>query len=210
MVVVVYSLSHVQLFVTPWTTAHQASLSFTISQSSIKFMSLESVMPSKHLILCHPLIILPSIFPSIRVFSKESAVLNSHQVAKVLELQLSGGEGQIVSSLHCFRALRQLSEITKRSKGQLHSWQNWWRECFQMWPSGLTNTFTSWESVTHLIPDGAGQLWVPSAEAEHTQKGHSVNHGRSDRLFPQDRAWEGLDPTLQTHDFSPSELQATR
>ena len=96
---------YVQLFVTPCTTAHQASLSFTISQSSIKFMSLESVMPSKHLIFCHPLILLPSIFPSIRVFSKESAVLNSHQVAKVLELQLGGGEGQIVSSLHCFRAL---------------------------------------------------------------------------------------------------------
>ena len=177
---------YVQLFVTPWTTAHQASLSFTISQSSIKFMSLESVMPSKHLIFCHPLILLPSIFPSIRVFFKESAVLNSHQVAKVLELQLGGGEGQIASSLHCFRALRQLSEITKRSKGQAHSWQNWWRECFQMWPSGLTNTFTSWESVTHLITDGPGQLWVPSAGAERTQKGHSVNHGRSDRLFPQD------------------------
>ena len=78
-----------------------------------------------------------------------------------------------------------------------------------MLPSGLTNAFTSWESVIHIITDGAGQLWVPSAGAESTQKGHSVNDGRSDRLFPQDRAWEGLDPTLYTYDFSLSELQST-
>ena len=71
-VVVVKSLSHVQLFATPWTAAHQASLSFTISRSLLKLMSIESVMPSNHLVLCHPL--LPSIFPSIRVFSSESAL----------------------------------------------------------------------------------------------------------------------------------------
>ena len=63
----VQSLSHVRLFVTPWTTAHQPSLSITNSQSLPKPMSIESVMPSNHLILCHPLL-LPSIFPSIRVF----------------------------------------------------------------------------------------------------------------------------------------------
>ena len=68
------SLSHVRLFVTPWTVAHQASLSITSSQSSSKLMSIESVMPSSHLILCHPLILLPSIFPSIRVFPNESAL----------------------------------------------------------------------------------------------------------------------------------------
>ena len=67
-------LSHVQLFVTPWTTAHQASLSITNSQSLPKPMSIESVMPSSHLILCHPLILLPSIFPSIKGFSNESAL----------------------------------------------------------------------------------------------------------------------------------------
>ena len=64
----VQSLSHVQLFVTPWTTACQASLSITNSQSLPKLMSIESVMPSNHLILCHPLLLLPSISPSIRVF----------------------------------------------------------------------------------------------------------------------------------------------
>ena len=67
-------LLSVQLFVTPWTAAHPASLSFTISQSLLKLMSIESVIPSNHLILCHPLFLLPSILPSIRVFSNESAL----------------------------------------------------------------------------------------------------------------------------------------
>ena len=69
------SLSRVQLFVTPWTAACQASLSITNSQSLLKLMSIELVMPSKHLILCHSLLLPPSIFPSIRVFSNESALL---------------------------------------------------------------------------------------------------------------------------------------
>ena len=69
----VQSLSHVQLFSTPWTTACQASLSITNSQSLLKLMSIESVIPSNHLILCCPLLLLPSVFPSIRVFSNESA-----------------------------------------------------------------------------------------------------------------------------------------
>ena len=72
MIVVVQSLSGVRYFVTPWTKAHQASLSITISQSLFKLMSTESMMPSKHLILCYPLLLLLSIFPSIRVFSSES------------------------------------------------------------------------------------------------------------------------------------------
>ena len=67
-------LSHVQLFVNPWTAACKAFLSITNSQSLPKFMSIESVMPSNHLILCWPLLLLPSIFPSIRVFSKESVL----------------------------------------------------------------------------------------------------------------------------------------
>ena len=68
----VQSLSCVQLFVTLWTAARQSSLSITNSQSLLKLMSIESVMPFNHLILCHPLLLLPSIFPSIRVFSNES------------------------------------------------------------------------------------------------------------------------------------------
>ena len=70
----VQSLSRVRLFVTPWTAAHQASLSITNSQSLPKLISIELVMPSNHLILCHPLLLLPSIFPSIRVFSNDSAL----------------------------------------------------------------------------------------------------------------------------------------
>ena len=85
-VAVVQSLSCVWFFATPWTAAHQASLSFTISRSVLKLMSTESMMPSNHLILCQRLLPLPSNFPSIRVFSNEW-VSSSHQVAKILELQ---------------------------------------------------------------------------------------------------------------------------
>ena len=70
----VQSLSHVWLFATPWTAARQASLSITNSWSLLKLMSIELVMPSNHLILCHPLLLLPSIFPSIRIFSNESVL----------------------------------------------------------------------------------------------------------------------------------------
>ena len=70
----VQSFSHVQFFATPWTVACQASLSITNSWSLLKLMSFKSVMPSNHLILCHPLFLLPSVFPSIRVFSNELAL----------------------------------------------------------------------------------------------------------------------------------------
>ena len=78
-----HSLSCVPLFVTPWTAACQASLSIINSRSLLKLTSIKPVMPSNHLILCHPLSLLPSISPSIRIFFDES----SHQVAKVLEFQ---------------------------------------------------------------------------------------------------------------------------
>ena len=70
----VQSLSHIQLFATPWTATYQASLSITNSWSLLKLISIESVMLSNHLILCHPLLLLPSIFPSIRVFFNESVL----------------------------------------------------------------------------------------------------------------------------------------
>ena len=79
-VIIIQLLSHVRLFVTPWIPACQASLSITTSRSLLKLMSIESVMPSNHLILCHPFLLLPSIFHSIRVLSSE------HHMAKVLEL----------------------------------------------------------------------------------------------------------------------------
>ena len=71
----VQSLSRVLLFATPWTAAHQASLSITSSWSLLKLMSIESVMPSNHLILYRPLLLLPSIFPSLRIFSSNSVLL---------------------------------------------------------------------------------------------------------------------------------------
>ena len=74
--VVQFSCSAVSDSAIPWTAAHQASLSFTISWSLLKLVSIKSVMPSNHLILCHPLLLLPSIFSSIRVFSNESALHN--------------------------------------------------------------------------------------------------------------------------------------
>ena len=71
-------LSHIQLFATPWTAARQASLSFTISHNLLKLMSIEWVMPSNHLILCGPLLLLPSIFPSLSLFERVGSL---HQVA---------------------------------------------------------------------------------------------------------------------------------
>ena len=83
--VAVQSLSHVRLFAASCTAARQASLSFTISRSLLTLMPIASVMPSDHLILYRPLLLLPSMFPSLRVFSNGLA---SHQVAQVLEFQL--------------------------------------------------------------------------------------------------------------------------
>ena len=74
LIYVLQLLSRVQLFATPWTAARQAPLSSTVSQSLLKFMSIELMMPSNHLILCCPLLLLPSVFPSIRVFSSKSAL----------------------------------------------------------------------------------------------------------------------------------------
>ena len=94
MAFVVQLLSRLRLFATPWTAARQVSLSITNSRSLPKPMSIESVMPSKHFILCRPLLLLPSIFPSIRIFSNESVTL--HQLAKVLEFQLQHQSFQLI------------------------------------------------------------------------------------------------------------------
>ena len=96
---VVQSLGRAQLFATPWTAARQASLSITISQSSLKLMSIESMMPSNHLILCRPLLLLPSIFPSIRVFSNESVLcIRGPKYLRIL-YEVGWPQGQFGSSL---------------------------------------------------------------------------------------------------------------
>ena len=87
----VQSLSRIQLFATPWTAAYQASLSITKSQSLLKFKSIELVIPSKQLIFCHPLLLLPSIFPSTRVFSNESVTSGGQSIglsASVLPMNI--------------------------------------------------------------------------------------------------------------------------
>ena len=86
LIVVVQSLRHVRLFVTPWIAACEAFLSFTISWSLLKLMSTESVMPSNYLILFGPLLLLPSIFPTISFFSDESAETNMKKNANVFRL----------------------------------------------------------------------------------------------------------------------------
>ena len=95
------SLRHVRLFATPWTAAHQASLSITNSWSLLKLISIELVMPSKHVILCRPLLLPTSIIPSIRVFSNESVFL--HQLAKILEFQLQHQSSNEYLGLISFR-----------------------------------------------------------------------------------------------------------
>ena len=109
-----FSCSVVSDSVTPWTTAHQTPLSFTVSRSLLKLMSIESMMPFNHLILCHPLLLWPSIFPSIRVFWVNSL----HQVAKVLELQLHRQSFQWISGLISFR----MDWFDLLTKHQLSKW----------------------------------------------------------------------------------------
>ena len=115
-------LCHVQFFATPWTAACQTSLSITNSPSLLKLMSIESVMPSNHLILCHPLLLLPSIFPSIRVFPKESFLCT--RWTNYWSLSLSTSPSNEYSGLISFRMdwLNLLEvQVTLKSLLQHHS-----------------------------------------------------------------------------------------
>ena len=136
----VQSLSCVRLFVTPWTAAHQASLSITNSQSSPKPMSIESVMPSNHLILCHPLLLLPPIFPSIRVFSNESALRirwpqywsfgfnicpsNEHPVliSFMMDWLQSKGLSRVFSSTPVQKHQFFGTQLSSQSNSHIHTW----------------------------------------------------------------------------------------
>ena len=111
--VVVQLLSRIRLFATPWTAARQAPLSFTVSWSLLKLMSIESVMLSNHLLFCHPLLLLPSVFPSLKVFSKTCL--------KVLELQFSINPSNEYSGLISFRVDFLAVQGTLKSLLQHHS-----------------------------------------------------------------------------------------
>ena len=121
MIIVVQSLSHVLLFATPWSAAHQASLSFTISWSLLKLMSIESVMPSNHLILCCPLL-MPSVFPSIWVFSNELALCIRWPKYWSFSFIISPSNeysGLMSFRIHCFNLLAD--QGTPKSLLQHHS-----------------------------------------------------------------------------------------
>ena len=112
-VVAVQLLSHVHLFATPWAAARQSSLSFTISWSLLKLMSIESVMPSNHLFFCHPLLLLPSIFPSISVISNESALCIKQ--SKYWSFSFSISPSNEYSGLISFRIDRLDLLVTQRT-----------------------------------------------------------------------------------------------
>ena len=108
----VQSLSRVWLFLTLWMAAHQASLSITNSQSLLKFMSIESVMSSNHLILCHPLLLLPSIFPSIRVFFSESVLPSGGQ-----SIGVSASASVLLMNIQDWSPSEWIGWISLQSKG---------------------------------------------------------------------------------------------
>ena len=115
----VQPLSRVRRFATPWIAARQASLSITNSRSSLRLMSIESVMPSNHLILCHPLLLLPSVFPSIRVFSNESVL--RIRWPKYWSFSFNISPSSVYSGLISFRMDLLTDQGTLKSLLQHHS-----------------------------------------------------------------------------------------
>ena len=115
----VQALSHVLLSVTPWIAAHQASLSITNSRSLLKLMSIESVMPSNHLILCRPLLLPPTIFPSIRVFSNESFFASGGQ-----SIRVSASTSVLPMNIQDWFPLRWTGWISLQSKGLSRDFSN--------------------------------------------------------------------------------------
>ena len=131
--IVVWSPTDVWFVVTPWIAAHQASLSFTFSRSLPKFMSIASVMPSSHLILWRPLLLLPSVFPSIRDFSNESAY--SHQMTKILEFQHQHQSFQSIQGWFPLRLTGLISLLSKGLSGVFSSTVVWRHQFFGAPPS---------------------------------------------------------------------------
>ena len=142
-------LSHVRFFVTPWTTADQASLSITNSQRPPKPPSIESVMPSNHLILCHPLLLLPSVFPSIRVFSNESLLCINGQ-----SFVISASTSVLPMNIQDWSPLGWTGWISLQSKG-------------------LSRVFSNTTVQKHQFFNTQPSLW--SNSHVHTWKNHSVD-----------------------------------
>ena len=141
----VQSLSHVPFFETPWTAAHKASLSITNSQSLLKLMSIELVMPSNHLILCRPLLLQPSVFPNIRVFSKESVLCIRWPKYWSFSFSISPSNeysGLISFRMDCFDL--PAVQGTLKSLFQHHNW-----EASRTWVFGVGFTIQLAKSAAH-------------------------------------------------------------
>ena len=141
-------LSHVQLFATPWTAARQASLSITNPWSLLKLMSIESMMPSNHLILCRPLLLPPSIFPCIRVFSKESVL--RIRWPKYWSFSFSISTSNEYSGLISFR----------KDSVDLHAVQGTLKSLFQHYSSKASIFWATREAPCKLLI-AAGGMWFP-------------------------------------------------
>ena len=172
--IVIQLLSHVQLFATPWTAAHQATLFFTISQSLLKLMSIDSVMLSNHLILCHHLLLLPSFFPSIRGFVNELAPCirwsNIGASASVLPMNIQGwfllGLTDLISLLS--KGLSRVFSSTTVQKHQFFSAQpplwssshirTWLLEKPELWrgQQDVSNQQLDWSSF--CFSESCGQI----------------------------------------------------
>ena len=141
------SLSRSWLFVTPWTTARQASLSITNSRSPPKPMSIELVIPSNHLILCHPLLLLPSIFPSIRVFSNESAlhIRWSKYWSFSFNISLCNEHSELISFRMDWLDLREV-QGTLKSLLQHHSSKASILQCSAFFTVQLTSIHDHWKN----------------------------------------------------------------
>ena len=182
----VQSLSHVQLFVTPWTSAHQASLSITNSRSPPKPMSTESVMPSNRLIFCHPLLLLPSIFPSIRVFSNESALhIRWHYLTiyeymnrniklytlNIYNINLSIVLHRWIKGFSGGSAIKNLAAIQKTRVPSLGQEDPWRRE---------------WQPTPVFLPGKSGGR---RSLAVHSSRGGKVRHDLATKQ-QQQQGWE--------------------
>ena len=162
---IVVLLSHVWLSVTPWTTAHQVSLSFTISRSLLKLMSIKSVMPSNRLLLCCPFLLLPSIFPSIRVFSNELVLC-------ILELQLQHRPSSEYSGLIFFRIDWCESSYSPRDSPESSlriRWPKCWIFSFSISPSNEYSGLISleWTSWISLQTKGLSRVFSNTTVQKH-------------------------------------------
>ena len=207
-VIILQSLSYIWLFATPWTAAHQTSLSFTISQNLLTLMSIESVMPSNHLILCCPLLLLPSIFPSIRVSSSGSALhirwpkYWSFSFSISLSNEYSGGLTDLISLLS--KGLSRVFSNTTVPKYQFFGVQP------SLWSNSHICTIDgeAVETVTDFILGGS--KIIANGDCSHKIKSHLLLGRRVmtnlDSLF-KSRDFTDKGPHNQSYGFSSSHVQ---